>query len=231
MIVETSSNGYADASGVSPILVDFTITGASQRVGSHEGGTKMTISGTGFGDCSDVTFLVGTEHTCKVEEGTCTDTMATCVITKTATNRKIWNTGRHFRFGPGYLWEPQEITIRTGDEIQWQWNIPVEQEGTGISVHSVADGMSTQWDGKGFKSGSKSSKGYLKHVFRTEGTFYYNTEDVIEDEKSVEMISKEVFELQFKDNKVLATLNDGTRGLWKSAQVMYSYPLPHKVSI
>ena len=59
-----------------------------------------------------------------------------------------------------------------------------------------------------------------------------NTEDVTEDEeKSVEMISKEVFELQFKDNKVLATLNDGTRGLWKSAQVMYSYPLPHKVSI
>ena len=56
-------------------------------------------------------------------------------------------------------------------------------------------------------------------------------DDVIEDEKSVEMISKEVFELQFKDNKVLATLNDGTRGLWKSAQVMYSYPLPHKVTI
>ena len=56
-------------------------------------------------------------------------------------------------------------------------------------------------------------------------------DDVIEDEKSVEMISKEVFELQFRDNKVLATLNDGTRGLWKSAQVMYSYPLPHKVTI
>ena len=182
VIVETDNNGYADASGVSPISVDFTITGASQRVGSHEGGTKMTISGTGFGDCSDVTFLVGTEHTCIVEEGTCIDTMATCVITKTATNQKIWNTGRHFRFGPGYLWEPQEITIRTGDEIQWQWNIPVEQEGTGISVHSVVNGMSTQWDGKGFKSGSKSSKGYLKHVFRTQGTFYYNTEDVIEGE-------------------------------------------------
>ena len=49
------------------------------------------------------------------------------------------------------------------------------------------------------------------------------------EEKSVEMVSKEVFELEFKDNKVLATLNDGTRGLWKSAQVMYSYPLPHKL--
>ena len=50
-----------------------------------------------------------------------------------------------------------------------------------------------------------------------------------DNEKSVEMVSKEVFELEFKDNKVLATLKDGTMGLWKSAQVMYSYPLPHKV--
>ena len=35
--------------------------------------------------------------------------------------------------------------------------------------------------------------------------------------------------VSIKDNKVLATLKDGTMGLWKSAQVMYSYPLPHKV--
>ena len=54
--------------------------------------------------------------------------------------------------------------------------------------------------------------------------------DEEEDEKSVEMVSKEVFEMEFKDNKVLAELNDGTSGRWKSAQVMYSYPLPHKVS-
>ena len=57
-----------------------------------------------------------------------------------------------------------------------------------------------------------------------------NSDEELEgEEKSVEMVSKEVFELEFKDNKVLATLNDGTRGLWKSAQVMYSYPLPHKL--
>ena len=40
---------------------------------------------------------------------------------------------------------------------------------------------------------------------------------------------KEEFEISFRDNQVLATLNDGTRGLWKTAHVMYSYPLPHKV--
>ena len=37
-------------------------------------------------------------------------------------------------------------------------------------------------------------------------------------------------ELNFGDNLALATLSDGTRGLWKTAQVMYSYPLQHKVT-
>jgi len=40
---------------------------------------------------------------------------------------------------------------------------------------------------------------------------------------------KENFQINFRDNQVLATLNDGTRGLWKTAHVMYSYPLPHKI--
>ncbi len=42
-------------------------------------------------------------------------------------------------------------------------------------------------------------------------------------------LSKENFELNFRHNQVLASLQDGTRGMWKTAQVMYSYPLPHKV--
>ena len=33
----------------------------------------------------------------------------------------------------------------------------------------------------------------------------------------------------FRDNMVLATLKDSTRGDWKSAQVMYSFPSTHKV--
>ena len=34
----------------------------------------------------------------------------------------------------------------------------------------------------------------------------------------------------FRDNVVLATLQDGTRGKWMETQVMYSYAKPHKVS-
>ena len=35
--------------------------------------------------------------------------------------------------------------------------------------------------------------------------------------------------IDFRDNVVLATLQDGTMGKWKEAQVAYSYPLEHKV--
>ena len=183
VVVSTESNGYADNSLVSPVSVAFTLTGASPRVGSIQGGTKITITGSGFGNCSDVVFNVGNEHTCVVDPNECTDTSVVCKVTKTATNHKIWNTGRHFKFGPGYLWEPSVLTVRPGDQVQWNWNIPVKQEGTGISVHAVSSGLSSEWDGEGFKSGEKSSKGYLKHIFSTQGTFYYSTEDVIEGEK------------------------------------------------
>ena len=54
------------------------------------------------------------------------------------------------------------------------------------------------------------------------------SEDDTEDAEVI-VAPKENFEINFRDNQVLATLNDGTRGLWKTAHVMYSYPLPHKV--
>lgn len=55
--------------------------------------------------------------------------------------------------------------------------------------------------------------------------------DIEEEDENKELIiiSKEEFEADFRDNQVLATLKDGTRGLWKAAQVMYSYPLPHSL--
>ena len=181
--VQTKDNGMADASGVSPLLVDFTITGASPLVGSHQGGTKIKIAGTGFGDCSNVVFNVGSEHTCVVDEGGCTSTEVSCTVTKTATMHRIQNTGRHFKFGPGYVWEPATLTVRPGDEVRWSWNLPVPQEGTGIAVHSTSSASTNEYDGMGFNSQTKSSKGNLLYQFMTEGTFTYNTQDVIEGEE------------------------------------------------
>ena len=38
-------------------------------------------------------------------------------------------------------------------------------------------------------------------------------------------------DFDFRDNVVLATLQDGTRGKWMEAQVMYSFAKPHKVRL
>ena len=181
VIVETQKNGYADNSAVSGITVSFSLSGAYPRIGSFNGGTKITIEGSGFGNCSQVVFSVGQEHTCiPVDDTSCMDTSVVCIVTKNPTKHVVWNSGRHFKYGPGYMWEPQDLTIRPGDVVQWQWNLPVSQDGTGISVHAVTDSYTNVWDGKGFKSGPKTSKGFLKHTFNTKGTNYYNTDDVID---------------------------------------------------
>ena len=106
------------------------------------------------------------------------------MVTKKETLYVVRNTGRHLSFGPGYVWEPSPLTVRPGDKVRWEWNLPVPQEGTGISVHQTASASELGWDGKGFKyQFEKSSKGALVHSFATEGTFYYNTQEVIEDKE------------------------------------------------
>ena len=54
-------------------------------------------------------------------------------------------------------------------------------------------------------------------------------EESDENEKFDLQVAKEAMEKAFRDNMVLASLQDGTRGKWKTAQVMYSFALPHKV--
>ena len=182
VIVKTKDNGFADTSQVSQITVDFTLSGATPLVGSVQGGTKMNIAGSGFGNCSDVVFNVGAEHSCVVDSDGCTDTLVSCTVKKNPTMHVIYNTGKHNKFGPGYVWEPSTLTIRPGDKVRWSWNLPVTQEGTGVSLYSASSATAKEWDGKGFKSGSKSSKGNHLYQFASEGTFFYNTEDVIEGE-------------------------------------------------
>ena len=125
VILATKDNGYADVSAVSGITVTFTLTGASPRIGSFQGGTKMTIQGSGFGDCSMVEFQVGPEHTCVVDEGGCSSTEVSCTVAKTATIHTVRNTGRHFKFGPGFMWKPSVVIVRPGDKVRWAWNLPV----------------------------------------------------------------------------------------------------------
>ena len=82
----------------------------------------------------------------------CSDTKVLCKI-ENHYRHQIRNTGNHFKFGPGYMWEPSTLVIIPGDTVQWSWNMPVAQEGTGNSGHSVHRSIFTEFDGKGFSSG------------------------------------------------------------------------------
>ena len=180
VIVEVNNNGFADVSEVEEIEVFFKVTGVSPSVGSKMGGSIITIHGIGFGNCSEVTFSLGSRYMCNPIE--CSDTQVLCKI-ENHYSHQIRNTGNHFKFGPGYKWEPATLDIIPGDTVQWSWNMPVAQEGTGISVHSVNSSIYNEFDGKGFSSGSKRAKGFHTHTFFTEGTFLFNTEDVLIDEE------------------------------------------------
>ena len=146
--VSVPNQGYADVSSVSTINYNFVVTDVTPRKGSNMGGTKVKVTGSGFGDCSDVAVKFGDAFDCMVES--CSDTEIVCVTKKVSSVHQISNGGRHPSYGPGYVWSPKEITIQPGDMVDWIWNLQVASEDTGISVQQTSSASSNDWDGKGF---------------------------------------------------------------------------------
>ena len=143
------------------------------------GGTKVKVTGSGFGDCSDVAVKFGDAFDCMVES--CSDTEIVCVTKKISSVHQVSNGGRHPSYGPGYVWSPKEITIQPGDMVDWIWNLQVASEDTGISVQQTSSASSNDWDGKGFKS-DKSANGRLQYTFDAPGTYFYSSQPVVGDQ-------------------------------------------------
>ena len=177
--VSVPNQGYADVTTVSTINYNFIVTDVTPRKGSMMGGTKTKISGSGFGDCSDVSIKFGEGFDCMID--TCSDTEIVCTTKKTPMTHQVTNSGRHPQYGPGYIWSPKEITIQPGDVVDWVWNLQVASDDTGISVQETGSSTSNDWNGKGFKS-EKSAKGRLQESFDAPGTYYYSSQAVIGDE-------------------------------------------------
>ena len=176
--VAVPENGYGDLTGVSPVSYDFVVTDMTPRKGSTLGGTTVKLTGSGFGDCSDIVVSFGEMMSCDI--GSCTNTEITCVTKKNSVEHRVNNGGRHPTYGPGYVWKPREIEIMPGDTVGWLWNLEVSSEETGISVQQVAGPATNEYDGTGFKS-EKSAKGGLRQVFDTPGTYYYSSQPVFGD--------------------------------------------------
>ena len=136
----------------------------------------MKISGSGFGNCSDIDVNFGSSFVCVI--GSCFDTEIICNTKKISKVHEVTNGGRHPSYGPGYVWSPQNIKIKPGDMVDWIWNLQVASEDTGISVIQTESAATVEWDGKGFKT-DKSAKGRFQYVFDAPGTYYWSSLPVI----------------------------------------------------
>eukprot|EP00090_Calanus_glacialis_P017096 TRINITY_DN2671_c0_g1_i4.p1 TRINITY_DN2671_c0_g1~~TRINITY_DN2671_c0_g1_i4.p1 ORF type:complete len:4502 (+),score=1148.36 TRINITY_DN2671_c0_g1_i4:1085-13507(+) len=177
--VSVPGNGYADVSTVSPISYNFIVTDMTPRKGSNLGGTKMKLTGSGFGDCSDITVSIGDMMTCDID--TCIDTEIVCITSKVSKVHQVSNGGRHPTYGPGYVWSPKEVVVQPGDTVDWIWNLQVASEDTGISVQQTSSSTDNEWDGAGFKS-EKSAKGRLQQIFDSPGTYFFSSQPVFGDD-------------------------------------------------
>ena len=170
--VSVPNQGYADVSTVSTINYNFIVTGMTPGKGSIMGGTKVKLTGYGFGNCSDIVVEFGSSYSCNIDF--CNNTEILCTTKKLSNVHQVTNGGRHPQYGPGYIWSPQTVTIQPGDMVDWVWNLQVASDDTGISVLQTASSSSDEWDGKGFKS-DKSPKGRLQQTFDAPGTYYYSS--------------------------------------------------------
>ncbi|KAG8441692.1 hypothetical protein GDO86_010757 [Hymenochirus boettgeri] len=176
LLVMVENLGFAsvslpDQSSISYIL---EVNDIQTKFGSLHGGTKITLSGSGFS--TDLT-----QNTVKIGTVPCSITSASenelkCIIASPANVYTVTNNGQDLTNGIGYAWLPARLDILLGDTVVWQWQSQLFVTGVGYRVFSVSDPSSITYDGDTFTSGdSKTPSGVFKYQFNTPGTYYYSS--------------------------------------------------------
>ncbi|XP_037084615.1 fibrocystin-L-like [Pollicipes pollicipes] len=142
------------------------------------GGSTVRITGQGLAaDCQRLDITAGDAFVC--EPVTCTDTEIMCLVNRRRRRHVIRNNATHPRYGPGYLWQPQHLTVWPGDLVTWRWAPgQVSSDQVGFSVHQTVDQHSDAYDGAGFNSGDKTPQGSFTTMLEDIGTVFYSGESV-----------------------------------------------------
>ncbi|XP_062842250.1 fibrocystin-L-like [Trichomycterus rosablanca] len=150
------------------------VTGVSPQFGSLYGGTKLTITGSGFNPVlqdNEVTF-----GDIRCELTAAMDNQLECVTKRNEQIYTITNQGIDPKFSQGYAWSPSALTASVGDTVVWRWEAPAFVQGLGYRVFSVASPSSTKFDGVAFNSGNnKTAKGFFSYRFTAPGVYYYSS--------------------------------------------------------
>uniref|UniRef100_A0A8D3BAM2 PKHD1 like 1, tandem duplicate 2 n=1 Tax=Scophthalmus maximus TaxID=52904 RepID=A0A8D3BAM2_SCOMX len=156
--VQVGNNGYSQISDGVNATVDYVLEvhSVSPLFGSLMGGTRLTVSGSGFS--SDTS-----------------DNQVSVVASSFEKTHVVTNQGSHQKYGRGYAWSPASVTVSVGDTVAWRWEAPAFQK-VGYRVFSVSSPSGTNYEGGPFTSGeTQTSKGHFGHRFTVPGAYYYSS--------------------------------------------------------
>ncbi|XP_071946075.1 fibrocystin-L-like [Antedon mediterranea] len=192
------------------LTYDLEVTGVFPDHGSLQGGTKVFITGSGFGTNGTILSVEFGETECEITD--VQDDLIECTSGPSGTTHQISNNGKHKDYGVGYAWTQPSLSITAGDVVEWTWSTPSLLEGVGYTVQQTADEASETYDGQGFYAGASSKKGSFSFTFSTNGTFYYtsgvvNSNEDEEDQFSLHGVIR-VEHPQSKAQNIKVSLND-----------------------
>ncbi|XP_060949378.1 PKHD1 like 1, tandem duplicate 1 [Limanda limanda] len=173
--VQVKNFGYAQIRNGLNGTIEYILEvhSISPLLGSLMGGTRLTVSGSGFSNnTSDNKVSIG-EAVCEVKVASANELQ--CVMQSEGRSHSVTNQGSHSTYGQGYAWSPASVTALVGDTVTWRWEAPAFQK-VGYRVFSVSSPSGTAYEGGAFTSGDpKTSKGHFSYRFTAPGVYYYSS--------------------------------------------------------
>ncbi|XP_071944840.1 fibrocystin-L-like [Antedon mediterranea] len=176
VMVSVPGKGYAHVGSQAQFSYDLEINGIYPDHGSLQGGTTVSIIGSGFGTNTSLVDVLFGRVTCDITH--LNDDLIKCTSRSSGVVHTVTNQGKHEYYGVGYKWDPQVLKIMAGDTVMWQWSTPALVDSVGYTVQQTADSDSVVYDGEGFYAGSRSKSGTYSHTFYNEGDYYYSSDPV-----------------------------------------------------
>ncbi|KAJ8389419.1 hypothetical protein AAFF_G00119570 [Aldrovandia affinis] len=198
-------------------------------IGSLYGGTKVTITGSGFtSSIPDHQVSMGGTW-CEVTSAS--EHQLECVTQSDERTHTVTNQGSHPNYGEGYAWSPSALMVSVGDTVAWHWQAPSFIPGLGYRVFSISSPSSTTYDRVSFSSGdTKTESGYFSYRFTSPGTYYYSSGYIdISNTKFMQGVVK-VQPLEDKSSRFSLTVGGVEANYMPGAPQRYSRSAPDCVS-
>ncbi|KAG9478621.1 hypothetical protein GDO78_012332 [Eleutherodactylus coqui] len=178
ILVQVGNWGFAISSMNHGPAVEYIleVNSISPQYGSLYGGSRVTLTGSGFSLVSnDNQVQIGTLP-CNISVSSASKLV--CVIQRPGSVYTVTNNGRDSVNGIGYAWSPSNLVISSRDTVVWRWQSPPFILGIGYRVFSVSDPANFTYDGISFNSGARVPSGVFSYQFTSPGTYYYSSGNV-----------------------------------------------------